>query len=203
MKLVPLKNHCITLAVALSALFSAQSAAGQEIPMKQLLGYIGGMLGGNLPNGDSGSSSSPLFGLAAGIRPTPEFGVGFFGTYYGQTHSGSIFGLKAGTETHTTNLCGELNFFSSIFHVGGDFGVALNSWSAEAGNASIGTSKSVFILGPEAGVAVPLGKSGVSAGGPRIISSIMQTAARTTSCLWLTSPFGSSSIDERTAYESE
>ena len=152
----------LTAGVSLAALPSAQAA---ETSVERSTGYVGGMLGANLPNGDSGSSSSPLFGIMAGAKLNPAFGLGVFGTYYGQSNSGSIFGLKAGTETHTWNLCGEANFFASIFRVGADVGSSINTWSAGAGNASIGSSKSFLIYGPEAGLELPLGNSGVSVGG--------------------------------------
>ena len=129
--------------------------------------YLGGLVGANFANNDSNSSTNTNFGITAGAKldPSGNVGLGFYGTYVGQNNSGSAFGLPVGTSTRTYNLCGEMNVFASVFHFGGDAGAGINTWDANAGNSSVGTSKTAFIYGPEAGFDIPLGSSSLSIGG--------------------------------------
>jgi hypothetical protein len=122
-------------------------------------GYFGALIGANIPSGNAGSDNSTNFGLTLGAKVAPYLGLGFYGTYYGQSDSGRVFGLQVGTSSSTFNLAGEINGFFSIFHVGVDVGAQVVSWSANAGNASIGRSNTAMIYGPEAGFDIPLGSA--------------------------------------------
>lgn len=131
-------------------------------------GYVGALLGTSLANnGESNSSmtASSNFGLEVGAKLIPQLGIGFFGSYFGQNNSASIFGLPAGTSTKTYLLAAEGNFFSSVFHAGVDLGVGINTWAGNVGSASASSSDTSFIYGPEAGFDIPLGQSTVSLGG--------------------------------------
>lgn len=129
--------------------------------------YVGALIGSNVPAGDFGSDNSPNFGITAGAKVAPALGVGFYGTYYGQENSGSVFGLTTATSSGTLVLAGEINAFFSVFHAGANLGVSTVSWSASAGNASVGQSNTSMVYGPEAGFDIPLGPSAshVSVGG--------------------------------------
>ena len=129
--------------------------------------YVGGLVGANFANGDNNSSTDANFGVTVGTKITPagNIGLGFYGTFVGQSNSSSVFGQPVGTSTRTYDLCGEVNGFASVFHFGGDIGMGINSWDANAGNASLGSSQTALIFGPETGFDIPLGTSSLSLGG--------------------------------------
>jgi hypothetical protein len=152
-------NKVRIFAVISTVLFGSMAGAAEPQNF-----YVGALAGANLPNGNSGSNVSPTFGATVGAKLAPNFGIGGFGTYYGQSNSGSFLGLPTGTSTSTFNLAGEANFFAEGFHVGGDIGAAFTSWSGNVGSASLGTSNNSLIYGPEAGFDFPLGAGGLSLG---------------------------------------
>jgi hypothetical protein len=128
-------------------------------------GFYAGVLGGaNIPNGDSDSSVSPTIGATLGAKLAPQFGIGAFGTYYGQSNSGRFLGFSAGTSTRTFNVAGEASFFASYFHLGADVGAAFTSASGNIGSASVGTSSNTLIYGPQAGFDIPIAATGLSIG---------------------------------------
>jgi len=125
--------------------------------------YLGVLLGVNTPTGE-GSSSTATVGATLGSKVVSYFGVGLFGSYSGQTSSGSLLGLPAGTSTSTTLLTGQGNFMMGGFHLGGEIGAGISSWSGAVSTLHAGTSNTALIYGPEAGYDFKL-TSAVSLGG--------------------------------------
>ncbi len=150
------------------AFTSASSLAQQPAPANATTnvrgGYVGLVAGANFPTGTFGTSVAPAIGLVAGGRFAPFLGAGFYGVYHGQTSSGSIFGLNGGSGTHQIDLAAEINVFLAWVHVGMDIGASINIWSASAGPVSLGTSNYALLIGPEAGIDIPLMNSGLSIG---------------------------------------
>lgn len=144
-----MKNKIVLL---LSVVFLFATSAFAD---EQTSGYIGGLIGANIPGSGNGSSSGVAVGGTVGVKLDPSFGVGIWGTYNSQDNSRTIFGLPAGTSTKTFNLAGEVNFFSSPLHVGADLGRAGYSWSDN--------SNSAMIYGPEAGLDIPFGPISIGA----------------------------------------
>ncbi len=144
----------------------AGSAFATEKSFADKSTYVGGLIGESFANGNSQSSSNMNFGLTVGTRVSPDLGLGIYGTYYGQSDSASVFGRPVGaTSLRTYNICGEMNFFASVFHLGGDAGLGISSWEGSIGQNSVGSSRTSFIFGPEAGFDIPLGTSALSLGG--------------------------------------
>ena len=51
----------------------------------------------------------------------------------------------------TTLLTGQANFFASGFHLGGEIGAGINSWSGGISSLHVGNSSTSLVYGPEAG----------------------------------------------------
>ena len=156
------KNQMFRKLLVSAIVFGAFSLPASAV---ERMTYLGGLVGANFVNNDSNASANTNFGVTAGAKLSPQFGMGFYGTYYGQSESASIFGLPAGTATRTYNLAGELNIFASVFHFGGDAGAGISTWEANVGSVNQSNSNTAFIYGPEAGFDIPLGSSALSLGG--------------------------------------
>jgi hypothetical protein len=152
-----------SVSIVISAVLASTLAFAADEAVDHPL-YVGALIGANLPNGNSGSSVSPTFGATVGAKIAPSFGIGAFGTYYGQSNSGSFLGLPTGTSTRTFNVAGEANFFASGFHIGGDIGAAFTSATGNIASASVSSSDNALIYGPEAGFDFPLAP-GLTLGG--------------------------------------
>ena len=122
------------------------------------MGYLGLALGANTTIG-SNENASPTYALVFGANISPEFGIGFFGSHYGQSSSGSLFGLPTGTTTSTLILAIQANYFFNGAHLGGEIGTAISSWSGHISTVNAGDSASAVIFGPQAGYDFLVGQS--------------------------------------------
>jgi hypothetical protein len=152
------------------ALWSAQTIAQNQNSQPQVLvtpeepsSYFGLVAGGNSTAGAK-ERATPTFGLTLGSLVAPELGIGFLGTYYGQSSSGTLFGLPTGSSMKTINLTAQLNYFLGGVHLGGQAGVAISSWSGYVSNLHVGNSTTTMILGPSVGYDFKLGRA-LSLGG--------------------------------------
>jgi hypothetical protein len=119
--------------------------------------YVGGLIGANFPNGDADSSKGATFGVTVGTKLAHGLGVGFLGTYYGQSNQRTFLGLPAGTSTRTYNLLGQINFFAAdIVRIGADVGAMINTWSGNISSLSTGTSSTTLVYGPQASIDIPV-----------------------------------------------
>ena len=128
----------------------AQAEDRMESRSTQGLGYLGLLAGGN-KSASSETNATPTFGLTLGAKLAPAFGIGFLGSYYGQTSSGSLLGLPTGSSAKTLVLAGQANYFIGGLHLGGEIGTAISSWSGQISKVHTGDSTTSMIYGPEAG----------------------------------------------------
>ena len=116
----------------------------------ELPGYIGVLAGVNQPSG-SGANTTPALGLSAGARIIPNFGLGVFGAYFGQTSAGGLLGLPSNTAVSTGLLVGQARIYLSGLHIGAEFGGAMKFWSGTSSALHGGSSTTSLVYGPEAG----------------------------------------------------
>ena len=125
--------------------------------------YVGALIGGNRNSNSDGAISdtttNPAIGVTAGIRVSPRFGVGFFGSRYGQTSSGIFLGLPAGTSTTTTMLLAQGNYFSKAIHLGVEAGATTSSWDRIVASRHDGSSSTSMVYGPHGGIDLKLDKA--------------------------------------------
>ncbi|MEO5971729.1 MAG: hypothetical protein ABIQ95_17525 [Bdellovibrionia bacterium] len=130
--------------------------------------YIGVLMGGNRSAASDGTTSesgiSPMIGVTAGFKLSPLFGLSFLGSRYALTNSTEVFGLPVGTDSNTTLLLAQGNFFLSAFHVGVELGTSTNSWRSLASSLSIENSNLSIVYGPQGGMDFKVGKT-ISLGG--------------------------------------
>lgn len=124
----------------------------------QEYGYLGLLAGGNSSTSAEGNAT-PTFGLTLGAKLAPSFGLGFLGSYYGQSSSGSLLGLPSGTSMSTLILAGQANYFMGGLHLGGEIGAALSSWSGHISRLYASDNVAAMIYGPEIGYDFLIGKS--------------------------------------------
>jgi len=148
-----------------TALILAGTTAYAALDKQSYVGVLAGTNLGNVGYSNSTTKADLNLGLNAGAKVIPELGLGFYGTYFGQNNSGSVLGINTERATRTWYLAAEINLFASIFHVGADLGLGINTRSSEFGSISSSSSNTAFIYGPEAGFDIPLGKTQVSLGG--------------------------------------
>lgn len=151
--------HMTLKKFVLISLLSTATMAAQAETTSQEGGrrfFVGALVGANFPTGNLGTNVSPIYGITAGAKIAPLFGVGFFGTYHGQTSTGSILNLNAGATTARFVLTGQADLYLSVFHVGINAGAEIHSWAIGAGPSVLGTTNTGFVFGPEAGFDIPL-----------------------------------------------
>jgi len=148
----------VSTPLVISLLSLASLVQAEENTTSQGLGYLGLLAGGNSAEG-SQDSASPTIGVTFGTKLAPNFGVGFLGSYFGETSSGSLFGLPTGTSASSIVLAGQANYFLGGFHMGGEMGAAINSWSGRISNSYSGNSNTAMIFGPQAGYDFAVGKA--------------------------------------------
>ena len=148
-------KHRRTLLVFGSLLFSSPfvQAEGKEVVYHEVdsqPGYLGVLLGLNSTS-EGSVKNSAVVGATIGTRLGPHLGVGIFGSYYGQTHSGPYLGLPADTATSSALLTAQVNYFLDGFHIGGEVGAAFRFWSGAASAFTDGSSTVTLIFGPHVG----------------------------------------------------
>lgn len=117
--------------------------------------YMGVLAGGSGNTGPT-ANTTPSFGATIGSKLNPYFGLAFFGNYYGNNSTNDHLGLPDGTSTNTVLLAGQANFFVSAFHIGAEFGPAIQSWSGEVSRNHGGTSATSLVYGPQTGIDMEL-----------------------------------------------
>ena len=117
-----------------------------------LPGYIGAMVGGNIP-ADSGVGPTAAIAVTLGSRLGNSFGVGLFASYYGQTSTGPYLGLPASTAMSVILATAQGNVFLGGLHFGAEVGAAIRSWSGVASTLVGGTatSSTTLLIGIDAG----------------------------------------------------
>jgi hypothetical protein len=130
--------------------------------------YVGVLIGGNRSANSDGTVSDtntdPTIGITAGLKISPRFGIGFFGSRYGLTNTGKFLGLPVGTTTSTTMLLGQGNFYLGGIHLGVEAGSSTSSWNGKIGSLTDGTSNTSMVYGPQGGIDLKLDKT-ISLGG--------------------------------------
>ena len=88
--------------VIMSLVGSAANAQAESYDeQRDQNGYLGVLVGVNNAT-NTGQSTTPALGATGWSKTGAEFGLGIFGSYNGQTNSGSVLGLPAGTSVITT-----------------------------------------------------------------------------------------------------
>lgn len=135
--------------VSMSTLAHADDASGNQSL------YAGIMIGGNISTASNGtvtdSTMTPTIALTLGTKMPTNFGLSLFGSYFGRTSSGSFLGLGAGTNTGTTMLLGQGNYYFFGGHIGLETGVAMTSWSGTLASVGSAGSNTSLVYGPNAG----------------------------------------------------
>jgi hypothetical protein len=125
--------------------------------------YIGAVLGVTRASGSDGTLSdatlSSTYGLTAGFKLSPRFGLGILASRYGTTSTDTILGLPIGTSSSSTLLLGQLNFIMGGIHFGLEAGKAAQSWDGAISSLTGGTSSSSTVYGPQAGIDFRLDKT--------------------------------------------
>jgi hypothetical protein len=125
--------------------------------------YAGIMIGGNISTASNGtitdSSMTPTIALTLGMKMPTNFGFGLFGSYFGRTSSGSFLGLPTGTNTGTTMLLGQGNYYLLGAHLGLEAGVAISSWSGTISSVTSGSSTTSLVYGPNVGYDLKIDKT--------------------------------------------
>ncbi|MEO5970125.1 MAG: hypothetical protein ABIQ95_09375, partial [Bdellovibrionia bacterium] len=106
---------CLPL-TALAVVFSMSTVAQAEDTGGADQGaYAGILIGGNISTASNGtitdSTMTPTLALTLGTKMPTNFGFGLFGSYYSRTSSGTFLGLPSGTNTGTTMLLGQGNYY--------------------------------------------------------------------------------------------
>lgn len=138
----------LPLSNALGAAEQSDTISGRDT----LPGYVGVMVGANVPaSANVGPTASAAVTL--GTRVGDFFGLGLFGSYYGETNTGPYLGIPSSVAMSVTLLTGQANVFLSAFHFGAEIGAAIRSWSGVAATLVGGTSTSstTLIVGLNAG----------------------------------------------------
>ncbi|MEO5969761.1 MAG: hypothetical protein ABIQ95_07510 [Bdellovibrionia bacterium] len=160
LKLLPLIT---LLGIGSVAFAGGQSEHREESDQGDQNAYVGALIGGNRNANSNGTISdtatNPTYGLTAGIKISPRFGIGFFGSRYDLTSSGAFLGLPVGTSTSTTMLLGQGNFFIGGIHVGVEAGPTTSSWDGKIASLHDGSSNTSMVYGPHGGIDMKLDKT--------------------------------------------
>ena len=109
-------------------------------------GYLGALLGLGFA-ATSNASLATTLGLTFGTRFNRIFGLGFYGSYYGQNASGPYLGLPTGTDTSAFVAMGQGILYMENFHVGAELGAGVRTWQGVASSLSNGTSTITPLFG--------------------------------------------------------
>ncbi|MBI2712539.1 MAG: hypothetical protein HYX41_06785 [Bdellovibrio sp.] len=134
---------CLTYASAATA--AVKEADDTISGVDTLPGWIGAMVGANIP-ATSGVSPTATAAVTLGSRLGSVFGVGIFGSYYGESSTGPYLGLPSSTAMSVVLLTAQASLFFGGLHFGAETGAAIRSWSGVASTLVGGTASSSTTL---------------------------------------------------------